>query len=105
VTTVTLLVPDMTCRHCVRTVTAALRDVAGVQLVAADARTTRVELHGEPVVTDVITALEAVGFPGTVLSAREETGRGRPAPRRVTAEDAARPAERRAAQGDPKPGH
>ena len=43
-TTVTLLVPDMTCRHCVRTVTAALRDVAGVQLVQADARTTTVKL-------------------------------------------------------------
>jgi copper chaperone CopZ len=73
-TTVTLLVPDMTCRHCVRTVTAALRDVAGVRLVQADARTTRVTLHGEPVVTDVMTALEAAGFPGTVLSACEERG-------------------------------
>ena len=34
--TVTLLVPGMTCRHCVRTVTAALRDVPGVTRVQAD---------------------------------------------------------------------
>jgi hypothetical protein len=33
----TVLVPGMTCRHCVRKVTAALRDVAGVALVQADA--------------------------------------------------------------------
>ena len=72
-TTVTLLVPDMTCRHCVRTVTAALRDVPGVELVQADARATTVLLCGEPAVTDVLAALEAAGFPGTVVpSAGEE---------------------------------
>ena len=70
-TTVTLLVPEMTCRHCVRTVTSVLRDIAGVQLVQADARTTTVVLYGEPAVTDVLAALEAAGFPGTVLSVPE----------------------------------
>ena len=103
-TTVTLLVPDMTCRHCVRTVTAALRDVAGVQLVQADARTTTVKLLGEPVVTDVMTALQAAGFPGTVLSAREER-REVVQPPAGDRRGCRAPAERRAAQGDAEPGH
>ena len=67
--TVTLLVPGMTCRHCVRKVTAALRDVPGVQLVQADLTTTTVVLHGEPTVADVVAALDRAGFPGTVRSA------------------------------------
>jgi copper chaperone CopZ len=65
--TVTLRVPGMTCRHCVRTVTAALRDVPGVQLVQADLTTSTVVLHGEPAVTDVLAALDRARFPGTVL--------------------------------------
>lgn len=71
-----LKVPGMTCRHCVRTVTAALRDVPGVELVQADARATTVVLSGEPLATDVLAALKAAGFPGTVVpsgrDAREE---------------------------------
>ena len=46
--TLTLLVPGMTCRHCVRKVTAALRDVPGVQLVQADLTTATVVLRGDP---------------------------------------------------------
>jgi len=67
--TLSLLVPGMTCRHCVRKVTAALRDVPGVQLVQADLTTTTVVLRGEPTVTDVLAALDEAGFPGTVLPA------------------------------------
>ncbi len=65
--TVTLLVPGMACRHCVRKVTAALRDVAGVALVQADVRTTTVVLHGDAAVEDVLAALDGAGFPGTVV--------------------------------------
>jgi copper chaperone CopZ len=72
VITVTLLVPKMTCRHCVRTVTAALRDVPGVDLVQADARATTVMLFGEPVLTDVLAALKAAEFPGTVVPSASE---------------------------------
>jgi copper chaperone CopZ len=64
--TLTLLVPGMTCRHCVRKVTAALRDVPGVQLVQADLTTGTVVLHGDPTAHDVLTALDRAGFPGTV---------------------------------------
>ena len=70
--TVVLLVPGMTCRHCVRKVTAALRDVAGVALVQADARTTTVVLHGDAAEAEVLAALDGAGFPGTVVSPASE---------------------------------
>jgi len=68
-TTLTLLVPGMTCRHCVRKVTAVLRDAPGVQLVQADLTTATVVLSGEPTVADVLAALDEAGFPATVLPA------------------------------------
>jgi copper chaperone CopZ len=68
VSTVALLVPGMTCRHRVRNVTAALRDVAGVVLVQADLRTTTVVVHGETALAEVLAALDGAGFPGTVLA-------------------------------------
>ena len=71
--TLTLLVPGMSCRHCVRKVTAALRDVPGVQLVQADLTNTTVVLHGEPAVGDVVAALDRAGFPGTVIPAHGES--------------------------------
>lgn len=67
---VTLLVPGMTCRHCVRKVTAALRDVPGVLAVLADTATTTVVLHGNPDTDHVLAALETAGFPGVVPPAQ-----------------------------------
>ena len=67
--TLVLLVPGMSCRHCVRKVTAALRDVPGVQLVQADLTTSTVVLRGEPPVADVLAALDLAGFPSTVIPA------------------------------------
>ena len=67
--TLVLLVPGMTCRHCVRKVTAALRDVPGVQLVQADLTTSTVVLRGEPPVADVLAPWTWHGFPGTVMPA------------------------------------
>jgi copper chaperone len=67
VSTVALLVPGMTCAHCVRKVTAALRDVDGVALVEADVRTTTVVLHGDAAVAEVLAALDGAGFPGIVI--------------------------------------
>ena len=61
-----LKVPAMTCRHCVRTVTAYLRDVEGVQTVEADALTARVVVRGTMSTADVLLALAACGFPGGV---------------------------------------
>ena len=68
-TPLTLLAAGMTCRHCVRTVTAALRDVPGVQLILADLTTTTVVLHGDAAVADVLAALESARFPGVVVPA------------------------------------
>jgi copper chaperone CopZ len=65
----TVLVPGMTCRHCVRKVTAALRDVPGVMAVLADTATTTVVLHGGPDGERVLAALESAGFPGVMLPA------------------------------------
>jgi len=64
----------MTCRHCVRTVTAVLRDVPGVAFVMADLAATTVVLHGDPVVSDVLAALAGAGFPGTVAPAVRQVG-------------------------------
>ena len=75
---VTLLVPGMTCRQCVRKVTAALRDVHGVARVEADVRTTTVVLHGDPAVADVLAALDGAGFPGTVVPPASEVSEIRP---------------------------
>ena len=61
--TLTLRVPAMTCRHAVRTVTAALRDVAGVQTVQAEAATATVLVSGTMAETDVFRALRSCGYP------------------------------------------
>ena len=61
-----LTVPAMTCRHCVRTVTAHLRDVEGVQTVEADVVSARVVVRGTMSTADVLRALAACGFPGGV---------------------------------------
>lgn len=61
--TLTVLVPTMTCRHCVRDVTAALRDVAGVHTIQADAATATVTLCGSMTAKDVFRALLDYGYP------------------------------------------
>ena len=81
--TVTLLVPGMNCRRCVRKVTAAVRDVTGVALVKADVRTTTLVLHGDAAVAEVLAALDDAGFPGTLIpppSEDSDTVRDAPAP-------------------------
>ncbi len=74
--TVTLQVPGMTCRHCVRMVTSVLRDVPGVALVQGDMGTATVVLHGHPAVAGVLAALDAAGFPGTVTPAGDNAAVG-----------------------------
>jgi copper chaperone CopZ len=59
--TLTLRVPAMTCRHAVRTVTAALRDVVGVQTVQAEAATATVLVSGTMAPDDVFRALRQCG--------------------------------------------
>ena len=61
----------MSCRHCVRKVTAALRDLPGVTLMQADLTTTTVVLHGDLEPADVQAALSYAGFPAVTVSAAE----------------------------------
>jgi copper chaperone CopZ len=63
-----LYVPGMTCRHCVRAVTARLRDLDGVATVTADMTTSTVLLGGSVTAAAALTALADCGFPGTVLA-------------------------------------
>ena len=61
-TELALHVDGMGCRDCVRSVTARLRDVPGVQTVTADHRRSVVLLHGSMSREDVLAALEGTGF-------------------------------------------
>ncbi len=62
-----LIIRGMSCRHCVRDITARLRDVPGVRIVAANARTSRVSLHGSMSTADVKNALAGTTFRVEVL--------------------------------------
>ena len=62
-----LAVTSMRCRHCVRDVTARLRDVPGVTMVVADAASSTVELEGTMLVADVEAALRDTSYVVTVL--------------------------------------
>ncbi len=62
-----LEVASMRCRHCVRDVTARLRDVPGVATVVADAASSIVELEGTMSVADVEAALQHTSYVITVL--------------------------------------
>ena len=65
-----LLVGGMGCRHCVREVTARLRDVPGVERVVADASTNRVLLTGSMSRADVMGALSETTFVVRVVADR-----------------------------------
>jgi copper chaperone CopZ len=67
--TLTLRVPGMTCRHCLRKVTAVLRDEPTNHQQHTYHTTATAVLRGEPTVADVPAALDEEGFPGTVLPA------------------------------------
>lgn len=67
-----LFVGGMSCRRCVREVTARLRDVPGVETVSADPSDCLVRLSGSMQLTDVL-----VAFSGTTYRPRvERTGSG-----------------------------
>jgi copper chaperone CopZ len=51
-----LYVSGMSCRRCVREVTARLRDVAGVETVTADAGRSHIRLNGSMTLPDVVRA-------------------------------------------------
>lgn len=64
---VMLLVTGMSCRHCVRQVTACVRDVPGVETVEADRVTGQVRLRGRFALRDVLSALARAGNEARVV--------------------------------------
>jgi copper chaperone CopZ len=64
---VVLVVTGMSCRHCVRHVTACLRDVPGVETVEADRVSRQVRLRGRFALPDVLSALARAGNRARVL--------------------------------------
>ena len=63
-----LLVGGMGCRHCVREVTARLRDVPGVERVVADASRNHVLLSGSMTGSDVMRALSGTTFVARIVA-------------------------------------
>lgn len=57
-----LTVSGMSCRRCVREVTARLRDVAGVERVVADPLRSTVHLVGSMTHADVLAAFEGTAY-------------------------------------------
>ena len=67
--TLTLHVPGMGCRQCVRAVTACLRDVDGTETVQADATTATVVLTGTVTLDAALGALAECGHSAGCSSA------------------------------------
>ena len=77
-TQLTLHVDGMSCRRCVREVTARLRDVAGVETVAAHHGTSTVRLSGAMVPEDVIRAFVGTIYVPRIVTDTDGTGIGQP---------------------------
>ena len=63
-----LSVPAMTCRHCVRTISAQVGDVAGVVAVVADLRSKRLRVQGTPRPGALVSAITEAGYEAVELS-------------------------------------
>ena len=76
-TQMTLHVGGMSCRRCVREVTARLRDVAGVETVAANAGTSTVRLSGVMAADDVLRAFTGTTYRPEIVANSGETATGK----------------------------
>jgi copper chaperone CopZ len=65
-----LFVGGMSCRRCVREVTARLRDVPGVETVSADPGDCLVRLSGSMQLTDVLAAFTGTAYRPRVAGTR-----------------------------------
>jgi len=52
----------MSCEHCKKTITAALKNIEGVKDVIIDLNTKRVEIIGEAEEDKIISAIEDLGY-------------------------------------------
>jgi copper chaperone CopZ len=58
----TLQIDGMTCQHCVRSVTKALQDVAGVDNVSVDLGAGRARIEGAADPASLLRAVESEGY-------------------------------------------
>jgi len=56
------IVPDMSCEHCKKTITSALKKINGIKDVIIDLNTKRVEIIGEVEEDKIISAIEDAGY-------------------------------------------
>jgi len=79
-----LFVGGMSCRRCVREVTARLRDVPGVETVSANPGNCIVRLKGSMRLTDVLAAFIGTTYRPQLVATRsddrDETGPGKSVP-------------------------
>ena len=61
-------VPAMTCRHCVRAVSAQVRDVTGVVALRADATTRTVRVQGTAQPDALRSAIAVAGYEAVLVS-------------------------------------
>ena len=61
-------VPAMTCRHCVRAISAQVRDVEGVVALEADTTTRTIRVQGAADADAVLSAIAAAGYDAHVAS-------------------------------------
>jgi copper chaperone len=66
-TMTTLSIPDMSCGHCKASVETALAAVPGAGAVSVQLAERRVVAQGPAPVADLLAALEAAGYPATVV--------------------------------------
>ena len=79
-TQMTLHVGGMSCRRCVREVTARLRDVPGVETVAANAGMSTVRLGGVMIAADVLRAFGGTTYRPEIVANSDETATGKSGP-------------------------